>query len=53
VRGFAHRDRFGEAKQALIRAVKMELDRAGIAIPFPQLDVHFDPQASADGRQGM
>jgi small conductance mechanosensitive channel len=28
-------------KQALIRAVKMELDQAGIGIPFPQMDVHF------------
>ena len=29
------------AKQALIRAVKMELEQAGIGIPFPQLDVHL------------
>jgi small conductance mechanosensitive channel len=29
------------AKQDLIRAVKMELDRAGIGIPFPQMDVHL------------
>jgi small conductance mechanosensitive channel len=29
------------AKQALIRAVKNELDQAGIGIPFPQLDVHL------------
>jgi small conductance mechanosensitive channel len=28
------------AKQALIRAVKLELDQAGIGIPFPQMDVH-------------
>jgi small conductance mechanosensitive channel len=32
---------FGAAKQALIRAVKLELDQAGIGIPFPQMDVHF------------
>lgn len=31
------------AKQALIRAVKMELDQAGIGIPFPQMDVHLFP----------
>jgi small conductance mechanosensitive channel len=31
----------GAAKQALIRAVKMELDQAGIGIPFPQMDVHL------------
>ncbi len=29
------------AKQALIRAVKIELDHAGIGIPFPQMDVHL------------
>ncbi len=34
---------FLAAKQALIRAVKMELDGAGISIPFPQMDVHLDP----------
>ena len=34
---------FGAAKQALIRAVKMELDQAGIGIPFPQMDVHLVP----------
>jgi small conductance mechanosensitive channel len=33
-------------KQAVIRAVKMHLDEAGIAIPFPQVDVHFDPPAA-------
>jgi small conductance mechanosensitive channel len=43
VRGWAKRDVLGDAKQALIRAVKMELDRAGIGIPFPQLDIHIDP----------
>jgi small conductance mechanosensitive channel len=32
---------FAAAKQALIRAVKMELDQAGIGIPFPQMDVHL------------
>jgi small conductance mechanosensitive channel len=29
------------AKQALVRAVKLELDQAGIGIPFPQMDVHL------------
>jgi small conductance mechanosensitive channel len=47
VRGYARREQFGDVKQALIRAVKMELDRAGIGIPFPQLDVHFDPPQAA------
>jgi small conductance mechanosensitive channel len=51
VRGWAKRDVLGDAKQALIRAVKMELDRAGIGIPFPQLDIHFDPPPADEGRR--
>ncbi len=30
-------------KDELTRRVKYELDKAGIGIPFPQVDVHFDP----------
>lgn len=29
-------------KEATIRAVKMALDEAGISIPFPQMDIHYD-----------
>ena len=29
-------------KEALTRAVKQHLDKAGIGIPFPQMDVHLD-----------
>jgi len=29
-------------REAVTRAVKVELDAAGIGIPFPQLDVHMD-----------
>ena len=29
-------------QQATIRAVKLELDAAGIGIPFPQMDLHMD-----------
>ena len=29
-------------REALIRAIKMHLDDAGISIPFPQMDVHVD-----------
>lgn len=43
VRGWAKRESLGEAKQAIIRAVKMGLDEARISIPFPQLDLHIDP----------
>jgi small conductance mechanosensitive channel len=39
VRVWALNENFGATKQALMRAVKMELDRSGIDIPFPQMDV--------------
>jgi small conductance mechanosensitive channel len=50
VRGWAKREYYGEAKQAVIRAVKIELDAAGIAIPFPQLDLHLDPPEAESAR---
>ena len=49
VRAWAIKDDFLTVKQGLIRAVKMELDQAGIAIPFPQMDVHLDSPANANG----
>jgi len=52
VRAWARRDDFGAAKQTLVRAVKVELDRVGIEIPFPQMDVHVNPSAQADGGAG-
>jgi small conductance mechanosensitive channel len=51
VRGWARRDAFLDAKQALIRAVKLELDAARIGIPFPQLDLHLDPPAAETARR--
>lgn len=33
---------FAPSKDALIRAIKYDLDAAGISIPFPQMDVHLD-----------
>ena len=42
VRGWARKEDFLGVKQELIRAVKMELDQAGIGIPYPQMDVHLD-----------
>lgn len=48
VRAFALNENFGDAKQALIRAVKVELDKAEIEIPYPHLDVQVNPGA-ADG----
>lgn len=35
---------FWNVKQALTRAVKMHLDRAGLGIPFPQRDIHLDAE---------
>lgn len=45
VRVWVAKDDFGDAKQGLLRAVKMEMDAAGIGIPFPQMDVHLDHPA--------
>ena len=42
VRAWAKKEDFLAVKQDLIRAVKIELDRAGIGIPYPQMDVHLD-----------
>ena len=40
--------------QACIRSTKMHLDEAGIGIPFPQMDVHFDePVPVAAGSVAM
>ena len=33
-----------DVRFAVNEAVKRELDARGIAIPYPQLDVHFEPQ---------
>jgi small conductance mechanosensitive channel len=41
INAWARNDALGAAKQGLLRAVKMELDAAGIGIPFPQLDIHL------------
>ena len=42
VRFWAPADTCWPAKEALVQAVKRELDAAGIGIPFPQMDVHMD-----------
>lgn len=41
VRVWAQSDKFGDVKQATVRAVKNALDAAHIEIPFPQMDVHL------------
>ncbi|HOX39261.1 MAG TPA: mechanosensitive ion channel family protein [Candidatus Brocadiia bacterium] len=39
-------------KEAAVRATKYALDEAGISIPFPQVDVHFDNQNPFSHPQG-
>ena len=45
VRVWVSSDNFWPVKEATTRAVKVALDEAGIGIPFPQVDVHFDQPA--------
>lgn len=49
VRGWAPTKDFNLVKQALIRSVKLQLDAAGVGIPFPQMQIHVTepPQQSA------
>ncbi|QDV73187.1 mechanosensitive ion channel family protein [Botrimarina mediterranea] len=49
VQGWAVSKDFGDVKQALIRSVKMQLDAAGVGIPFPQMQIHVSepPQQTA------
>jgi small conductance mechanosensitive channel len=42
VRVWVRAEDFWPTKEALTRAIKVELDAAGIGIPFPQMDVHID-----------
>jgi small conductance mechanosensitive channel len=50
VRVWCETDDFWEVHQATVRAAKAALEEAGLAIPFPQVDVHFDePVVAAIG----
>jgi small conductance mechanosensitive channel len=50
VRVWCKTDDFWDVHQATVRAAKAALDEAGLAIPFPQVDVHFDdPVVAAIG----
>jgi small conductance mechanosensitive channel len=42
VRVWCETDEYWDVREAVTRAVKIELDAAGIGIPFPQMDVHLD-----------
>ncbi|MBX3376574.1 MAG: mechanosensitive ion channel [Phycisphaeraceae bacterium] len=41
LRVWAPREKFGEIRQATVRAAKVALDNAGITIPFPQMDLYI------------
>lgn len=42
VRVWTETGNYWDVRDALTRAVKVELNGAGIGIPYPQMDVHFD-----------
>ncbi len=42
VRAWANTSEFGSVREAATESVKNALDKAGIGIPFPQMDVHVD-----------
>jgi small conductance mechanosensitive channel len=42
VRVWCRTEDYWEVREAVTRAIKVELDTAGIGIPFPQMDVHVD-----------
>ncbi len=51
VRFWTRAENFWSVKEALTRAVKQNLDEAGIGIPFPQMDIHLHGDESEnDGR---
>jgi len=48
VRAWGPTKDFGALKHAVIRAVKMHLDDAGLEIPYPQMDLHLRSQAQPE-----
>ncbi len=48
VRVWGPTSQYLDIKQSLIREVKNHLDNAGIEIPFPQMDVHFNQTNGAN-----
>jgi small conductance mechanosensitive channel len=46
VRPWVLRDDYWDVHWDITRAVKLEFDREGISIPFPQRDVHFYPTSA-------
>lgn len=52
LRVWTPRERFGEIRQATVRAAKLALDNAGIPIPFPQMDLYIKQFEGSLPRQG-
>jgi len=48
VRVWCETDAYWDVLDAATRQVKVELDKAGLGIPFPQMDVHMDVESPAD-----
>lgn len=46
VRVWAKAEDFWAVHERLVRDIKKALDAAGVGIPFPQMDVHLDPEAA-------
>ncbi|MBW2277331.1 MAG: mechanosensitive ion channel [Deltaproteobacteria bacterium] len=50
IRVWVRTEDFWDVHQATVRAAKAALEKAGLSIPFPQVDVHFDePVVTAIG----
>ncbi len=47
VRGFVKNEDYWVVNGALPELIKTGFDKAGIAIPYPQLDIHLDPPAKS------
>jgi small conductance mechanosensitive channel len=47
IRFWATTENFADAKERLTYEIKLHLDRAGIEIPFPQMQLHYSPNSSA------
>ena len=51
LRGWINSDDYWPAVRELNRAIKVELQKAGYSIPFPQCDVHIVSGATASAEK--
>ncbi len=50
IRAWAKTPDFAKVREEMVVSIKQKLDQAGLRIPYPQLDIHFDaaiPSASS------